>query len=423
MEFQDIKLANGANLLLVPRKDTEAITLLVQVGVGSRNESDEIAGISHFLEHLLFDGTKKRPTAETISRELDSLGAEYNAYPLEDITGYHIKAASEHFEKIADILSDMLINSNFEEKEIEKERRVIIEEIKMREDIPVSHVHNIFAEGIYAGTTLGRRIGGFIKTIESIDKEKLLDYKNKHYLAENFRICVCGNYSVLGENSVIKIIERKFSSLKAKNLPAIPNLVGLEPKKINFLEKKSNQANLIVGFPGPKYNSEDRLAVALLSIILGGNMSSRMFQEIREKQGLAYDVRSYFENFADIGAIYTQAGVAIGKTAKALKSITRQYEKVKIDLSEEELQRAKSYLVGQAKIGLEDSYELAEFFIKQRRYIEKVLTPAELFAKISKVTRPEIIATANKYLDFGKMSIAAIGPESVREDIEKNYQI
>ena len=144
-----------------------------------------------------------------------------------------------------------------------------------------------------------------------------------------------------------------------------------------------------------------------------------MFQEIREKQGLAYDVRSYFENFADIGAIYTQAGVAIGKTAKALKSITRQYEKVKIDLSEEELQRAKSYLIGQAKIGLEDSYELAEFFIKQRRYIEKVLTPAELFAKIEKVTRREIVAAANRYLDFGKISIAAIGPESVQRDIEK----
>lgn len=411
------KLKNGVTLLLVPVEGTETVSLIVNVGAGSRYEDESQIGMTHFLEHLIFDGTKRRPTALDISKEIDAIGADVNAHPTEEYTNYHIKVAFEHLEKAVDIFSDMLLESTFLDSEVEKEKKVVIEEIKMRSDISSSYIFQIFDQALFAGTPLDRYTGGTIKTISTISRENVINFYNKFYFAENVYICLAGNFSGKSQDELAQLVENKFSFTPG-NCRALEKL-KLSPKKLEFVVKNSQQTNLAVGFFGPDYSSPDRLAAKLMAIILGGNMSSRMFSEIREKKGLAYDVRSFQLSGFDSGSIVTVAGVADEKAGQALSAIIEQYDRIKTDISEDELAKAKTFLIGQMKLSFEDSYELGDYYLTKLFYQKKVELVSKTIEKIAKMKLEDVLVAANKYIDKNNMSVGIIAKETVRSDIEK----
>jgi len=417
MEYKNLKFANGVNLLLVPRKDTEVVTLLVYIGIGSRHEDLEVSGISHFLEHLLFDGTKKRPSAYNVSREIDALGASFNGLTTEELTYFYIKAGANHLDKIVDILSDMLLNSRCADDDIAKEKKVIIEEIKMYEDTPSDLVYDIFGEGIFAGNPLGRRIAGRRETISALDREKIIDYQHKHYFGKNFYICVSGNFKEQEIGKIARMIEEKFACPIKDYAEKITS--DFKQKRVEFLVSDTKQTNLIAGFYAPAFSSPERTAARLLAIILGGNMSSRMFQEIRVKKGLAYFIRTIYHPFRDTGFMATHAGIANDKASEALSSILNEYQRAEKDITAKELKDAKNYLIGQIKIDLEDSQEIGYFYLNQLFYSGKIKTPREYLREIEKINVSDLKFLAKRYLIAEKLTVAAIGPENVKKDIEK----
>ena len=411
------KIKNGLKLILVPVEGTETVSLIVNVGAGSRYEDESQIGMTHFLEHLIFDGTKRRPSSLDIAKEIDAIGADVNAHPTEEYTNYHIKAASEHLDKVVDIFSDMLTESLFAESEIEKEKKVVIEEIKMRSDIPSSYIFQVFDQALFSGTPLARYTGGTVKTISGIKRQDVLDFYNKHYFAENSYICLAGNFSGRSEESLVKLIEDKFIFKNARS--SAVEQFKYKPKRLEFFAKDSQQTNLAVGFLGPDYSSSDRLVVKLLMVILGGNMSSRMFTEIREKKGLAYDVRSFQSSGSDSGSLMTVAGVADEKAIQALEAIIGEYKRAQIDITEDELEKAKTFLLGQMKLSFEDSYELGDYYLTRFFYQKKIELISETMEKIAKIKLVDVLAVADKYFDFDNMSVGVIAKEKMRPKIEK----
>lgn len=421
MVSEIIRLKNGLRLLLAESTDTAVATVLVYANAGSRFEKEEETGISHFIEHMFFTGTVNRPSSNDIAKEIDAIGADFNAHPSEEFTSYYIKAASEHLEKVIDVLSDMLCNSKLDEKDLEKEKKVVIEELKLHEDMPISTVNDIFSETIFAGNPLSKRIGGTLKTISSLSRENLVDYRNGFYSKDKILICVSGNFGGRSKEEIINLIEEKFTFPEPSGKQEVNNAFSQKP--LGYKIQNTNQTNIIAGFYGPNYNDPDRMASKLLSIILGGNMSSRMFEQIREKKGLAYDVRTYAQSLSDIGIIYTNAGVANDKVGEALLEILKQYQKIKSDITEEELQDAKTYIVGQMKIALEDSYEIAGLYLTQALLGGKIKSVETLFEEINAVTKEDIARVASKYFVPEKLSISFVGPETVKAEIDQIIKV
>ncbi len=413
------KLKNGITLILAPNSAIATVSLLIMVGIGSRDESEEIAGISHFLEHMFFDGTTKRPKSADISREVDAFGADFNAFTAEEVTGFYITSASEHLKKTVDVFSDMLTNSKFEDNEIKKEKSVIFEEIKMYEDMPGSYVQHIFNQAIYGSNPLGRDVAGTIQAVGEMNREKIINFKNSYYFGENVVIVISGNFSDFSSDDLEKIIGESFNFPQSGKIKNRSNKFSQE--KLKFQVKNTSQTNLLVGFHAPAIFSPDWLATKLLAIILGGNMSSRMFLEIREKQGLAYSVRTSYDGRSDIGDISTSAGVANDKAELALKAILSEYEKIRSDVSVAEVKKAKSYLIGQAKISFEDSRNVAQFLATWQIYSERVITTDDYYRMIQNVKIEDVVAAAKKYLQADKVTVAAIGPKTVISKINNFF--
>lgn len=412
------KLKNGLTLIFVPTAGTETVSLIVNVGAGSRYEKTDQIGMTHFVEHLMFDGTKRRPSSLQISKEIDALGADINAHPTEEYTNFHIKTAAEHLDKIVDIIADMLTESTFLDAEIEKEKGVVIEEIKMRSDISSSYIYQIFDQALFAGTPLAHYTGGEPKAIKKFNRRSVLDFYHRYYTSSNSFICLAGNFSTRNEEELTQLIEEKFK-LPDKKQEVKKAALNLKPKKLEFVAKDSHQTNLAIGFLGPSYSDDDRLATKLLSVILGGNMSSRMFTEIREKQGLAYDVRTFLSSGLDTGSIVTVAGVADEKVEGALRAIIDQYRQIKENLTIEELEKAKTYLSGQMKLSFEDSYELGDWHLTRYFYLRKIEPFSRTLEKIAKIELVDIQKAAKKYLNFEKMSLGVIAKENINAKIEK----
>ncbi|TSC93447.1 MAG: peptidase M16 domain-containing protein [Candidatus Berkelbacteria bacterium Athens1014_28] len=411
------KTKKGLQIVLAPDNSTEAVALLIVTRAGSRFESDDLAGMSHFLEHMYFTGTTRRPSSNAIAKEIDALGAEFNAHPSEETVSYHIKSASEHLEKTIDIFSDMLVNSRFDLKDIKKEKKVVVEEVKLHQDMPTSEVFDLFSEALFAGTPLGKRVGGTIKTVGNFNREKLLENKKLLYSSNRTYICVSGNFGKLSPGEVVKMVESKFdfSTSDFKDQQKLK----LSAKKFHHQTKDTNQTNFVIGNFGPSYSAKDRLATRLLTIILGGAMSSRLFQEIREKRGLAYDIRTSGQFFSDIGAIYTSGGVANNKVGETLLEVINQYQKIKKDLSREEVEAAKSFMIGQTKIAFEDSLNLAEFYLNNLIFTGNIKTKEEVFAEVESITFDQVLSAAKKYLDENNLTLALVGPEAAEKQVKR----
>ncbi len=420
MEYALKKLKNGVRLLEVPVADARSVTVLILFAVGSRFEDRNINGLSHFLEHMFFKGTKNRPTAQSISEEVDSVGGEMNAFTSKEYTGYYIKAATQHGDLAVDVLSDMLNNSLFDQAEIDRERGVILEEVKMYEDQPMLFVGEIFEAKMFGDTPLGWQVIGLPKNISRVNREDFLNYKNRFYSADNMLVVLAG-----GTKSLNKSVEQKFGEFKSyKSNRALKGTYNTEGKPYEVLVKKTEQTHLWVGFRGLAASDPDRFALRVISAILGGGMSSRLFLSVRERKGLAYYVRSNVELYTDTGYIAASAGVATEKLQDAMEAILLELKTIRdVKVEAKELNKAKEYLKGKMLLQVEQSDNLAELLGMQEILGQPILTPEEINKRISAVTADDVMRVAKKLFTQEHLRAAVISSKDPSDWLEKHLKV
>ncbi|KJS00667.1 MAG: zinc protease [Peptococcaceae bacterium BRH_c4a] len=399
-------LGNGVTLLTEDIPHVRSVAVGVWVNVGSRDEDDRVAGISHFVEHLMFKGTENR-TAKQIAEALDAVGGQLNAFTTKEYTCYYAKVLDEHFELALDVLSDMLFNSRYDVNDMDRERNVILEEIKMYEDTPDELVHDIFANTIWQVHPLGRPIIGRAEVIKEMNRDSILDYLGKYYVPGNIVVTIAGN---LQHDNVAEIINRVFGGLKGTPLPRL--LESPVPKKeITCRGKEIEQVHLCVGTPGLPLDHSQIYVIQLVNTILGGGLSSRLFQEIREQRGLVYSVYSYHSSYHDAGLFCVYAGLSKENAEPALELIFREIKDIqKNGVTDQELRRAKDQLKGNLLLSLESVNTRMSRLGKSQLYLGKVVSPEEIVQKIEKVTAEEIVILAAEKLNPNNFALASVGP-------------
>jgi len=418
MNFEKIRLSNGLRLILIPNRHTRAVTVLVLFGVGSRYETKENNGISHFLEHLVFKGTKKRPSALELVEVLDKIGGIYNAYTAKEYTGYFAKVDSQHLKIAVDWLSDLVLQPLLREEDIERERKVIIQEIKMYLDTPMKYVGDLWERLLYKDSSLGRLVLGEEAVVRKMTRRDLVNYYQTHYSSLNSVVVVSGNFHPLRARELIKEYFCKFRK-KRKKAPQKVRERQRQPQLLVYY-KKTDQTHICLGVRGYDIFHKDKYALELLSVILGGNMSSRLFVEIREKRGLAYYVNTSTNFYTDSGYLVTQCGVAHDNLGKTVEVILENYRKIKREgVSSQELQKAKDYLKGVVSLSLETSDAQASFLGHQEILTNKIEDLETKFKKIDRVRPEDIQKVASDIFRPEKLNLALIGPFKNKKKIEK----
>jgi predicted Zn-dependent peptidase len=412
MKYEKKILKNGLRVILIPMPSLESAVLTIWVKTGSRFEEDKIAGVSHFLEHMVFKGSKRRPSAKAVSEEIDSIGAETNAGTSKEWTNFYIRSRSDVLERSFDILSDIVLKPLLKSEEIEKEKGVILEEIAMYEDTPMIKIYDLFDNAVFKGSSLARDIAGSKETVKSLKRDDFVAYRNNYYYPENMVLTLAGGFN---SKKALEWADKYFGFIEKtgkKPLSSSERLSQSAPEII-VKKKKTDQAHLIVGFKGEAYGWQGRYAEAVLATILGGGMSSRMFIEVREKRGLAYSVKTSVDHALDNGSFFTYAGVPPHKVKDALKIILNEYYSLrykKSKITKTELLKAKEYLKGHLALSLESTRSASEFFALEEIYLEKPRLPEEVFEMVDKVSADDIYEVASRLFKESRLNIAAIGP-------------
>jgi len=413
---------NGMTLLTVPIPTALSITMSVFVKAGSRYEEPRVNGISHFLEHLHFKGTKKYPTAKKLSEAVDSIGGDFNANTGKEHTQYYIRAASGHLPLIMNVLTELVQNPLFDEKEIEREKGVIIEEINMYKDNPQIHIESLFEETMWPKTALGRDIAGTADIIRAIKKSDIIDYRKKWYHPSNMIIAIAGKFD---QAELEKLIEQSWGKIADKPPAKFAPIKERSSGAMMAVENKpSEQAHLMVGFKGFNYDSKLNSQLQLLSTILGGGMSSRLFLQIRERRGLAYYVGASTNNYLDTGNFYVRAGLKVSSAPEALEVILAELMKMtKEGVASKELKKAKEYIKGKIVLAMEDPHGTMDWYLTQAAFMKKIETPKEAFAKLDRITSDEITELAKKVFNKNTLTGAVIGPFTDKSIFEKRLKL
>jgi len=411
-------LKNSLRIITVPQKGTQAVTVLVLVGTGSKYEKKEINGISHFLEHLFFKGTKNRPSVIAITETLDKVGGIYNAFTSEEYTGYFAKVGAPYFNLALDWVSDIYLNSLLPEKEIEKERRVIIEEINMYYDHPMSYVGILWSKLLYGDQPAGWAVAGTKESITKIGRQNLLNYRESQYVAQNTIISIAGK---IDESTVINKVKKYFSKITTTISFKKPKVIERQTSPECLLhQRKTDQTHLWLGVRGYNIFHPQKYSQDLLGIILGGMMSSRLFMEVREKLGIAYYINTSVESDSDTGYLVTQAGVDNKNVDKAISTILKEYKKItQKKVPEDELKRAKDCTKGKMALLLETSDALSSFYGLQELLKKEILTPEEIYQKIDQVSQSDILKVAKEIFQPEKLNLALIGPFKEKEKFKR----
>ena len=420
--FKKTTLKNGLKIITVPQKDTQAVTVLVLVGTGSKYEKKEINGISHFLEHILFKGTKKRPTPIEVSETLDKVGGLYNAFTGEEYTGYFAKVSANHLNLALDWVSDIFLNSKLDKEGIKREKGVIIEEINMYYDNPMSYVQILWKELLYGDQPAGWSIAGSKKVVLGITREKLESYMKSQYTASNTIVCLSGR---INGSRAAKDVEKYFSQTKKGRAFSKKEVIEKQKKPALLLKtKKTDQTHLCLGVRSYNLFHKNRFAQEILAVILGGMMSSRLFIEVREKLGLAYYIKTESSADPDTGFLVTQAGVDNKNAEKAIATILKEYKKISLEkIPPQELKKAKDYIKGKMSLGLESSDAKASFYGVQELLEGRILTPAEIYDKIDKITAEDILMVCKDIFQPQKLNLALIGPFGDKKRFQKLLKI
>jgi predicted Zn-dependent peptidase len=410
IEYKEKVLSNGLRLITAPMKSTQAVTLLVLVGVGSRYETKKINGISHFLEHLFFKGTKSRPRPGQVHEDLNRIGSIYNAFTSKETTGFWVKTATKDVNISLDIVSDILLEPLFKEEEIEKERGVILQEISMYEDQPQRRVWDIFENVMYGDQPVGWDITGTKETVASIRRQDILDYRQHNYLSKNMVVVAAGN---IDSKEMFQKIEDYFGKIKkGENSMARKARISQNSPRVKIINKDSDQTHLALGTIGYDMYDDRRYTLNLLSVILGGNFSSRIFKEIREKLGLAYYVFARGDQYSDCGYLGIGAGIPHLELARVIKKINEILNAVKKEgVTKDELSFAKSYLRGHLALSMETSDEVADFCATRKLFYGEIMQPELIFENIEKVSQDDILRVANDIFRPEKFNMVAIGKQ------------
>ena len=402
-------LKNGLRVLLYPMANAKAATVLILVGSGANDETQKINGISHFLEHLIFKGTKKRPSTLSITKELDAIGAVYNAFTDKEQTGFWIKFPASQLSLALETISDILFNSLCKAKEIAKEKKVVFEEINMNNDIPQSKVHDLWEELLYREQAVGRPILGDTETLSRISRKEIINYRNSHFIAKNMVVSLAGGFkekeALNKVNNFFKAVSQKQPLAKAviKDSQSVP--------EIGLRFQKTNQSHLLTGVRTFGRFHPDHYVLAFISAILGGGISGRLATEVREKRGLAYYVACYPVFFRDSGYLTTAAGVDNDRIKDAITVILKEYRRLKSEaVPFSEFKRVREMMKGRILLSVETSDDWARYLGGQEISGQEILSPKQICDKLNKVTRNDIKRVANTIFRPEKLNLALIGP-------------
>jgi len=397
-----------------PLSGTETITALVVIKTGSKYESRRENGLSHFLEHMFFKGTSKRPTALSLAAELDGVGGEYNAFTSKEYTGYWIKVSGDKTEIALEIVSDMLLNSKFEAEEIEREKGVIIEEINMYEDNPLMKIEDVFETCLYGDTPAGWDVAGTVANVKSFKRQDFMNYFTRQYGASSATLILSGNVPK-NADALVKKYFLNFTKNTWKDKVKVKE--NQKNPAVLSVHKKTDQVTLALGVRTQAIGHKEEFTIKLLSIILGGSMSSRLFSEVRERRGLAYSVRTSTEFYSDSGYLATTAGIKLGHEEEVVNIIINEYKRISEELvPDEELKRAKDMIRGRLAISLEASDDLANWYGRQAILRKKYLSPADYIKEIEKIKPADLRRVAKKIFIVKNLNLALIGPLTSKKE-------
>ncbi len=408
-------LSNGIRVVSETLPKSRSVSIGVWVKVGSRHEPPEIGGISHFIEHLFFKGTQKR-TAKDIAIEMDSLGGEMNAFTSQETTTYYAKVVDEHLPVAIDILSDILLGSKFDPAEMEKERKVILEEIKGVEDTPDDYIHELFTNIVWPDNSLGRPILGTKETIKALKHENIIAYIDNYYSPKEIVISVAGNFE---HARLIELLNASFGKLARAGIPK--NEVAPAFTQALFVKKKQlEQVQLCIGCKGLQYAHEDRFVISALNTVLGNSMSSRLFQEVREQNALAYSIYSYVTSYRDAGLLTVYAGTDPANALEAARLVIKEFKKIKEEgITPAEELRVKNQVKGSLVLSLESSNSHMSRLARQEIYYGKYLSMDDIIKGVEKVSREQVQRLAQQLFVKDNLSLAILGPLS-RTDVPES---
>ena len=408
-EITPKKTKSGLQIQCVEMPGTNVVTTLILVGAGSRYETKPISGISHFLEHMFFKGAKKYKTPKSVSQAIDSFGGEFNAFTGKEYAGYYVKSGQENLKKSLDVLSDMLLFSRFPEEEIEKERGVILEEMAMYQDAPMYQISWDFERLVFGDQPLGWEQIGEKSLIKSVTQAQFIDYKNALYVPENMVVTCAG---AVGKKDLDTIAEYFEMPDQTRSI----NPTGFDPKhateKIKIRKKSTEQYHLSFGVKALAEQDPLFPTLKVLGTILGGNMSSRMFQHVREKKSLCYSIRTQVDEYSDTGLMTTRAGVKVDDALKAIKAIRFEYDRiVKDGVTEEEIENAKNYLIGKMDLSTEDTEGVAHEYGKNKLLYGLSESYDVWKEKVKNVEKSAVESLAKTLLTPENFRFAGIGPD------------
>jgi predicted Zn-dependent peptidase len=417
-EIERATLPNGVRIVTEAMPYVRSVSLGVWIGIGSRVERGPENGISHFVEHMVFKGTKNR-TAEDIARSVDSVGGGLDAFTSKELVSYNTKVLDEHLPVALDVLADLVLNPVFREADIEKEKGVILEEIKMEADQPEFVLHETFLSNFWKGHGLGKPILGTKESVRKFGREMLLDYYHRVYSPANVLVTAAGN---LDHEHIVQLVGDKFGGFRGSGAPP-PDSVPKAHAPIILKKKESlEQVHIAVGVPAYPLAHELRFPLYVLNTVVGGGMSSRLFQNIREKQGLAYAVYSELNLFSDTGCFTIYAGTAVETAKQVVDSVIQEFRQLKEELiGEDELRRAKDHLKGSLMLSLESTSSRMSNLARQELYFDRFMSLDEMLDHIEAVTRDEVQMIAQEFFRSEHIALAMLGRigelEITRDDL------
>lgn len=421
MKYYKDVLDNGLRVITVPMKDSQSAIAMVAVEAGSHYEDKKINGLSHFLEHMCFKGTENR-SGDQINYELDSLGAESNAFTGDEYTGYYAKAHSKKVGKILDIVSDMYLNPTFPEKDIDIERGVIVEEINMYEDMPMRQVHVLWEELLYGNQPAGRTILGPKENIKKFKRDDFVEYYNTHYIPQKTTVIVTGN---IDRKKILKQIKERFGSAKKGKVVKKQKIkITQKTPAVKIQNKKLDQTHLALGFHSFKLGDKRNVPLAVAKSILGGGMSSRLFKKMRDELGMCYYTKAYIQNVTDAGNFLVAAGVGNKRAEEAVSVIIEEFKKLRDEeIADKELKKAKEYLIGNLATSHETSESWADFYGFQELLHQDIKTLKQLEKEIKGVKVADIKRVLKQIIKNDKLNLAMIGPHKDSRKFKKYLKV
>jgi predicted Zn-dependent peptidase len=406
------KLKNGITIVSVPT-DSPSVTVMALVNTGSYFEEKSVNGISHFLEHMCFKGTHKKSGKE-IMRYLDGLGAETNAFTSNEYTGYYVKSITKHWKRTLAVVSDIFLNSTFPEEEMQKEKGVIIGEISMYEDMPMRHVHDLFSNLIYGDQPAGRTILGTRKNITNMERKKIVTYHSEHYVAEATTIIVAGKVE---HADVVDHVTKNFKSILSTEKSPKKKVVNVQSSlRMSIHHKKTDQTHIVLGHRSYGFHHKDAIILKVIASTLGGGMSSRLFEKLREDMGVGYYVHAGNVANSDTGILEISCGVDSKRVPEVLSAISLELLCLTKELvPTEELQRIQEYIIGNTQMALESTDERAYYYGKLHLLGLEVRTPKDIAKKIKSVTAQDIRRVARNIIKNDRLNITMIGPHTNKE--------